>query len=70
MVAEAYEAELKNLDEQQRIDLAIERLRAQEAVRTSGLYYLIYELYNILYTLYTFVYIVNMSSLYLYSKKS
>ncbi|XP_053493634.1 centrosomal protein of 95 kDa-like isoform X2 [Ictalurus furcatus] len=31
MVAEAYEAELKNLDEQQRIDLAIERLRAQEA---------------------------------------
>lgn len=40
MVAEAYEAELKNLDEQQRIDLAIERLRAQEAVRTSGLSHL------------------------------
>ncbi|KAB5584466.1 hypothetical protein PHYPO_G00107840 [Pangasianodon hypophthalmus] len=33
MVAEAYEAELKNLDEQQRVDLAIERLRAQEAER-------------------------------------
>ncbi|TSK62594.1 Centrosomal protein of 95 kDa [Bagarius yarrelli] len=33
MVAEAYEAELKNLDEQQKIDLAIERLRAQEAER-------------------------------------
>ncbi|KAI5108831.1 hypothetical protein C0J45_0228 [Silurus meridionalis] len=33
MVAEAYEAELKNFDEQQRVDLAIERLRAQEAER-------------------------------------
>ncbi|KAM9482523.1 centrosomal protein of 95 kDa-like isoform 1-T1 [Clarias gariepinus] len=33
MVAEAYDAELKNLNEQQRIDLAIERLRAQEAER-------------------------------------
>ncbi|XP_058258924.1 centrosomal protein of 95 kDa-like isoform X3 [Hemibagrus wyckioides] len=33
MVAEAYEAELKNLDEQQKVDLAIERLRAQEAER-------------------------------------
>lgn len=38
MVAEAYEAELKNLDEQQKVDLAIERLRAQEAVRTSEPY--------------------------------
>lgn len=33
MVADGYEAELKNLDEQQRVNLAIERLRAQEAVR-------------------------------------
>ncbi|KAI4894853.1 hypothetical protein NFI96_018291 [Prochilodus magdalenae] len=33
MVAEAYKAELKHLDEQQRTDLAIERLRAQEAER-------------------------------------
>ncbi|XP_072539511.1 centrosomal protein of 95 kDa-like isoform X2 [Salminus brasiliensis] len=33
MVAEAYKAELKNLDEQQRADLARERLRAQEAER-------------------------------------
>lgn len=41
MVAEAYEAELKNLDVQQRVDLAIERLRAQEAVGTC-LYYPIY----------------------------
>ncbi|KAK3575142.1 hypothetical protein QTP86_020960 [Hemibagrus guttatus] len=31
VVAEAYEAELKDLDEQQKVDLAIERLRAQEA---------------------------------------
>ncbi|XP_060774928.1 centrosomal protein of 95 kDa-like [Neoarius graeffei] len=31
MVAEAYEADLKNFDEEQRVDLAIERLRAQEA---------------------------------------
>ncbi|KAK1798901.1 hypothetical protein P4O66_007178, partial [Electrophorus voltai] len=33
MVADAYKAELKNLDEQQRAELAIERLRAQEAER-------------------------------------
>ncbi|KAK2857594.1 hypothetical protein Q7C36_005513 [Tachysurus vachellii] len=33
MVAEAYEAELKSLDEQHKVDLAIERLRAQEAER-------------------------------------
>ncbi|KAL7890867.1 hypothetical protein AOLI_G00003430 [Acnodon oligacanthus] len=33
MVAEACKAELKNLDEQQRTELAIERLRAQEAER-------------------------------------
>ncbi|XP_062853019.1 centrosomal protein of 95 kDa-like isoform X2 [Trichomycterus rosablanca] len=31
MVAEAYEAELKHLDEQQRVEVAIERLRAQKA---------------------------------------
>ncbi|XP_026875312.2 centrosomal protein of 95 kDa isoform X2 [Electrophorus electricus] len=33
MVADAYKAELKNLDEQQRAELVIERLRAQEAER-------------------------------------
>lgn len=33
MVADAYKAELTDLDEQQRVDLAIERLRAQDAVR-------------------------------------
>ncbi|XP_066522439.1 centrosomal protein of 95 kDa-like isoform X2 [Hoplias malabaricus] len=33
MVAEAYKAELKNLDDRQRTELAVERLRAQEAER-------------------------------------
>lgn len=33
MVADAYKAELTDFDEQQRVDLAIERLRAQDAVR-------------------------------------